>query len=201
MRVLVIYGSVREGRLGAPIAEWVVDRLQESELEVDYADLKEVALPFMDEPNHPILHQYIKPHTIAWSARVEAADAFVFISPEYNHSLAPALKNAIDFLHREWAGKLVAFVSYGGISGGTRATAALAATMVTVGLRQAQTALEIPLAMKRIADGVFLASEFDQQLMKRMIVELSGGPVGPPPGPLGPPPGSVGARFAPVPAS
>lgn len=173
VRVLIVYGSVREGRLGAPLAEWLVDQFRASELDVDYADLKEVALPFMDEPNHPVLRRYTKPHTIAWSERVDAAEAFVFISPEYNHSLSPALKNAIDFLQAEWDGKLVALASYGGISGGSRATAALAPTMTTVGLRQAKTSFEVPFAMKRIVDGAFLATEFDVQVIQRMITELT----------------------------
>src|SRR5207245_796553 len=76
--------------------------------------------PMMDEPNHPRLKQYEHEYTRKWSARVEAADAFVVVTPEYNHGMTAALKNAIDYLHLEWHYKTMGFVSYGGVSAGTR---------------------------------------------------------------------------------
>ncbi|MET0828740.1 MAG: NAD(P)H-dependent oxidoreductase, partial [Microbacterium sp.] len=102
-RLMIIVGSVRPGRVGLPIAEWVRDQaVEHGGFDVDFVDLLELGLPFMDEPNHPRLRQYTKPHTIAWSERVDAADAFLFVTPEYNYSSSPALKNAIDFLNQEW---------------------------------------------------------------------------------------------------
>lgn len=96
-KIMIIVGSVREGRTALPIAEWVRDvTLADGRFEVDFADLKEIALPMMDEPNHPTQQQYTKPHTIEWSKRVAAADAFLFVFPEYNNSYAPPIKNAID---------------------------------------------------------------------------------------------------------
>ena len=125
-RLMIIVGSVRPGRVGLPIAEWVRDRaVEHGGFDVDFVDLLELGLPFMDEPNHPRLRQYTKPHTIAWSERVNAADAFLFVTPEYNYSSSPALKNAIDFLNQEWWRKPVGFVSYGGVSSGTRGVVAL----------------------------------------------------------------------------
>ena len=82
-------------------------------------DLLELGLPFMDEPQHPSKRMYSKPHTLAWSERVDATDAFVFVTPEYNHSYAPAIKNAIDFLFHEWWRKPWISVAYGGESSGT----------------------------------------------------------------------------------
>ena len=84
--------------------EWFYEAAPENgSFEVDFFDLLEVNLPMMDEPNHPRLKQYEHQHTRDWSARVDAADAFVIVTPEYNHGINAALKNAIDFLHSEWA--------------------------------------------------------------------------------------------------
>ena len=124
--LMIIVGSVRPGRVGLPVAEWVRETASRHQhFEVDFVDLKELALPFMDEPQHPAKRQYTHDHTKAWSERVDAADAFILVSPEYNHSYGPALKNALDYLAQEWKHKPVGVVSYGGVSGGTRGVAAL----------------------------------------------------------------------------
>src|SRR4051812_11561569 len=117
--LMIVVGSVRPVRVGPVVAEWVRAEAQKAGgWEIDYVDLAELALPFMDEPNHPALRKYTKQHTLDWSARVDAADAVVFVSPEYNHSFSPALKNALDFLAQEWWRKPYGVVSYGGISAG-----------------------------------------------------------------------------------
>ncbi|MCW2957031.1 MAG: NADPH-dependent reductase [Thermoleophilia bacterium] len=156
-RIMVIIGSVRPGRVGLPIATWAAADLAATEgVEVDLVDLAELALPFMDEPNHPMLRNYTKPHTIAWSERVTAADAFVLVVPEYNHSFSPVVKNAIDFLHHEWRRKPVTFVSYGGVSAGTRGVVALKPPLVGVGLVPTVTNVEINFPTNHISDeGVF----------------------------------------------
>src|SRR4051812_24681437 len=103
LRLMIIVGSVRPGRVALPVAEWVRSAVAADErFEIDWVDLKELALPFMDEPSHPAKRQYTFEHTIAWSERVDAADAFVFVAPEYNHSYSPVLKNALDYLSQEW---------------------------------------------------------------------------------------------------
>lgn len=156
-RIMVIIGSVRPGRVGLPIGAWVVSELEATAgVEVDLADLAEVALPFMDEPNHPILRSYTKPHTIAWSERVAAADAFVIVVPEYNHSSSPVVKNALDFLHHEWKRKAVVTVSYGGVSAGTRGVVLLQPALVGVGLVPTIANPEINFPTNHINDeGVF----------------------------------------------
>ncbi len=119
--LMIVIASVRPGRVGLPVAQWFESRARaHGAFEIDIADLLEIDLPFMDEPSHPRLRRYTQEHTKRWSARVEAADAFAFVTPEYNHGTPPALKNAIDYLHWEWAYKPVGFVSYGGVSAGTR---------------------------------------------------------------------------------
>src|SRR4051794_3232872 len=106
----VVIASTRPGRIGPAFAHWFVDlAIKHGEFAIDLVDLAGLALPFMDEPNHPRLRQYTHRHTKAWSARVDRADAFVFVTPEYNYGYNAVLKNALDFLCHEWADKAVAF--------------------------------------------------------------------------------------------
>ncbi|MFB2596251.1 NADPH-dependent FMN reductase [Herbiconiux sp. P17] len=173
-RIMVVVGSVRPGRIGLPIAEWVRDTLSAHDgVEVDLVDLAEVALPLMDEPNHPRLQNYTHQHTLDWSERVDAADGFVFVTPEYNHSFSPALKNAIDFLHNEWFRKPVGFVSYGGISAGTRGVLALKPVLAAVGLVPASVAVEIPFAARQLDDeGQFQPIEAQERNLAAVADEL-----------------------------
>ncbi len=159
-RLMIIVGSTRPGRVGLPVAEWAREHLAQLEgVEIDFVDLAELALPFLDEPAHPAKRAYTKPHTIAWSERVDAAEAFVFVTPEYNHSYSPVLKNAVDFLFQEWSAKPVGFVSYGGLSGGTRAVAAYEPVLTTVGLVKVPANVEIAGVGGQVADGVFSGDE------------------------------------------
>ena len=172
-RLMIIVGSVRPGRIGLPIANWVKERAEApGGLEVDFVDLAELNLPFMDEPNHPSLHQYTKPHTIAWSERVAAADAFLFVTPEYNHSYSPALKNALDFLNREWWRKPVGFVSYGGVSGGTRGVVALTASTSVLGLVKIGANVELNFARAQVVDEVFLPNDKESAIIEKELGEL-----------------------------
>jgi NAD(P)H-dependent FMN reductase len=173
MRLMIIVGSVRPGRIGLPIARWVESIASDREgIDVDFVDLAELGLPFMDEPHHPRLAQYTQPHTIAWSERVQAADAVLLVTPEYNHSYSPALKNALDYLHREWWRKPVGFVSYGGVSAGTRGVVAL--TVVTSGLGMVRTgaAVEINFAGQHVQDGVFTPSQKEVAILGHVLDEL-----------------------------
>jgi NAD(P)H-dependent FMN reductase len=88
-------------------------------------------LPLLDEPVPPSMGQYSKDHTKRWAAKIASLDAFVFVSPEYNHSTSGALKNAIDFLYAEWNNKAAGFVSYGS-AGGTRAVEHLRLVMAEI---------------------------------------------------------------------
>ena len=170
---MIVVGSVRPGRAGLPIAEWVRTVAERTgEWRIDFVDLAELALPFMDEPQHPRLHDYSKPHTIAWSERVQSADAFVFVTPEYNYSYSPALKNAIDFLNSEWWMKPLGFVSYGGVSSGTRGVAALLPTVVALGLVRVGANVELPFGMRQIEGGVFQPGERESALLDKEFEEL-----------------------------
>ncbi|GAA3767605.1 NADPH-dependent FMN reductase [Microbacterium kribbense] len=174
-RLMIIVASVREGRIGLPIAQWVRGVAEaDPRFDIDWADLKEIALPLMDEPNHPRLRQYTHDHTKAWSARVDAADAFIFVQPEYNYSFAPALKNALDYLHAEWRRKPVGTVSYGGISGGTRGTTAIRPVELALGLSPTQANLELAWAAQHLNDdGEFEATESNGRTLHAMLDEIA----------------------------
>ena len=119
--IQVIVGSTRPSRSGRKVADWFLSQAQiPAESSVELVDLAEVNLPLLDEPMSAMMNQYSQDHTKEWAKIVTKADGFVFVTPEYNHSTSGALKNAIDYLYKEWTYKPVAFVGYGGL-GATRA--------------------------------------------------------------------------------
>ncbi len=98
----IIVASTRPGRKGPALAIWIFDVAKKhTEFSVELLDLAEINLPFLDEPNHPRLQKYTKEHTKKWSATIAAADAFIFVTPEYNYGYPASLKNALDFLFNE----------------------------------------------------------------------------------------------------
>ncbi|MCU1399671.1 MAG: NADPH-dependent reductase [Acidimicrobiales bacterium] len=132
VHVAVIVGSTREGRYADVVTNWFVDRAaQRTDITIDIVDVGTLDLPV----------HFTKTRSTAittYADRIDRADAFVVITPEYNHSYPASLKHAIDLLNAEWKRKPVGFVSYGGISGGLRAVEHLRAVFAelhTVGIR------------------------------------------------------------------
>ncbi len=118
IKIAIILGSTRPNRNGKAVTKWVYEIAQKrTDAEFELVDIKDFNLPLLDEPVPPIMGQYSKPHTKAWAAKIGSFDAYVFVTPEYNHGTSGALKNAIDFLFVEWNNKAAGFVSYGGASG------------------------------------------------------------------------------------
>lgn len=121
LRIGIIIGSTRPGRKAEAVAQWVHGiAAKRTDAEYELVDIREYGLPLLDEPNSPAMQQYTKEHSKLWSARIASFDGYVFVTPEYNHATSGALKNAIDFLYREWNNKSAGFVGYGG-TGGVRA--------------------------------------------------------------------------------
>jgi NAD(P)H-dependent FMN reductase len=173
LKLHVIIASTRPGRIGLPIGNWFLERAKaHGKFEVALVDLKEVNLPLLDEPKHPKLGQYEHAHTKAWSATVKAGDAFVFVTPEYNFSVAPALLNALDYLYTEWNYKPAAFVSYGGISGGLRAVQMAKQTLTTLNMMPIVEAVALPFGGKQIEGGVFVGTEANDKAASAMLDEL-----------------------------
>ena len=116
--IAIIIGSTRPGRRAESIAKWVhaiASRRSDATFElVDIADFK---LPLLDEPAPAMMGKYTQQHTKNWAAKVNLFDGFVFVTPEYNHGISASLKNAIDFLYKEWNDKAAGFVGYGIVDG------------------------------------------------------------------------------------
>jgi NAD(P)H-dependent FMN reductase len=145
-RIGIVLGSTRPGRRAADVGRWVYDiAARRDDAEFAIVDIAEFALPHLDEPLPPSLGSYAHDHTQEWSQVVDSYDGFVFVTPEYNHSTSGALKNAIDFLYREWNNKSAGFVSYGASANGTRAVEHLRLVMgeLQVADVRAQVALSL----------------------------------------------------------
>jgi NAD(P)H-dependent FMN reductase len=171
---MIVIASTRPGRGGWPVAQWFIHRAADHDgFELDVVDLCELELPLLDEPNHPRLRQYTQPHTRDWSERVAAADAFVFVTPEYNHGYPAALKNAIDYLHHEWRHKPVGFVSYGGVAAGTRSVEQLQQVVAALRMTPVIDQVNIPFYQQFIDDdGVVQPNEVMEQAADAMLGEL-----------------------------
>jgi len=174
-RLGVVIASVRDGRVGLPVAEWFIARArQHARFDVEVLDLKTIALPIFAERNHPRLHTYESEAQKAWGALIEGIDAFVFVMPEYNYSTAPALLNALDYLLAEWQYKAVGFVTYGGISGGLRAAQMLKQTLSALKMVPIVEAVNIPFVAQAVdrESGQFKATEPHEKSATVMLDEL-----------------------------
>jgi NAD(P)H-dependent FMN reductase len=173
--LMIIVGSTRPGRVGLPVARWVLEAATASGRfdRIDLADLAAIDLPFMDEPSHPRRRRYEHQHTRDWSARVDAADAFVLVTPEYNYGMPAPLKNAIDYLHHEWTYKPVGFVSYGGVSGGTRSVQ-MAKQVVTAFPMVPVPSVVVPFVHQHLDDdGVIKPNETMERAATVMFDEMA----------------------------
>ena len=118
IKTAIIVGSTRPGRKADAVAKWVLENAKKrTDAEFEIVDIKDFNLPLLDEPVPPSMGQYSKPYTRAWAQKIAGYDAFVFVTPEYNHAPSAALKNAIDYLYAEWNNKAAGFVSYGSANG------------------------------------------------------------------------------------
>jgi len=174
LKLHVVIASTRPGRVGPTIGKWFHEfARQQGGFEVELVDLATFNLPLFDEPSHPMLQQYEHQHTKDWSASVGAADAFVFVTPEYNFSPPPSLVNALDFLYKEWNYKPVGFVSYGGLSGGMRSVQVTKQIVTTLKMMPMVEAVNIPFFSQFINDtGEFVATELHEKSAVDLLKEL-----------------------------
>jgi NAD(P)H-dependent FMN reductase len=169
----IIIASTRPGRKGVILADWILEKARaHQEFDIEMIDLAVINLPFMDEPHHPRLQQYTHQHTRDWSLKIAGADAFIFVTPEYNHGYPATIKNAIDFLYNEWRHKPVGFVSYGGISGGTRSIQLLKPVLASLDMVPLTAAVNVPFFTKFIKDDVFSASDDQNRMADGLFIEL-----------------------------
>lgn len=171
----IIIASTRPTRVGGAIGEWITqEAINHGGFDVRVSDLREMNLPLMDEPHHPSQQNYTKDYTKAWSADVASSDAFIFVMPEYNHTFTAPIKNALDYLQKEWAYKPVGLVSYGGISGGLRAVTALKGSLTAMRLLPIAEGVVIQFVATHVSpEGVFTPTEQVERSVKPMLDELA----------------------------
>jgi len=175
LQLNVIIGSTRPGRVGPSIAKWFEGYAREhGAFEPVLVDLADFHLPVYDEPKHPRLQQYEHEHTKAWSASVAAADAYAFVTPEYNFFAPPALVNALDYVFVEWGHKPAGLVSYGGVSGGLRAAQSLKMLLTTLNIMPVPPSVPIPMFSSFLAeDKSFKPNELIIASARTMLDELA----------------------------
>jgi NAD(P)H-dependent FMN reductase len=156
---MVIWGSSRASRKSGSVVDWVKKHASaDSRFELDFVDLRELNLPFYDEPVSPFSMaragvDYTRPEGKTWAQRVGQAEGLIIITPEYNHGPTGVLKNALDWVGPEWKDKPVGFISYGGVSGGARAVEQLRSITIELGLVQVANPIHF----------VFFSQAFDEQ--------------------------------------
>ena len=175
LRLETIVASTRPGRAGLPIGRWFHEAAERhGTFETRFVDLCDVDLPFIDEPRHPRLRKYEHSHTKEWSEIVAWADAYVIVTPEYNFAPPPSLINALDSVYTEWNYKPAGFVSYGGVSGGTRAVQIAKQIVTALKMMPMVEAVHIPFFSEHMEDGKqFSGGDVQENAAKIMLDELA----------------------------
>jgi NAD(P)H-dependent FMN reductase len=168
-----VIASTRPGRTGPVVAQWFHEFAKtHGKFDAELVDLASFDLPLYDEPQHPMRRQYEHEHTRKWTASVSAADAFVFVLPEYNFTAPPSFSNALDYAFWEWQYKPIGFVGYGGISGAQRAVQSARLQASTLKMMPIPEGVVLPNVYQQIKDGKFIANEFNEQGATATLNEL-----------------------------
>lgn len=173
LKLGIVVGSTRPGRLGSQVAEWVHKQaVGQGHAEWVLLDLVDFALPLLDEPIPAMASPGTQPHTKRWAAAVADLDGFVFVTPEYNHGVPAALKNAIDFLFHEWNDKAVGFVGYG-VDGAVRAVEHLRGVMSQVRAATVGSQVALGLAGDFVRNSEFTPLPAQNDNLARMLDDLT----------------------------
>lgn len=172
IKVAIILGSTRPGRNGEAVGQWIHEIAKKrSDADFEFVDIKDFNLPLLDEPIPPSMGQYTKEHTKTWSAKIDSFDAYVFVTAEYNHGIPGALKNAIDFLFREWNNKVAGFVSYGS-AGGVRAVEQLRLVMAELKVATVRSQVQLSLFTDFENFTKFKPAPFQEKAVNTMVDEV-----------------------------
>ena len=172
IKLAVIIGSTRPGRNGEAVAKWAYDLAKKrSDAEFELVDIKDFNLPLLDEPISPTMGQYSKEHTKIWSEKIASFDAYIFVTPEYNHGICGALKNAIDFLYKEWNNKVAGFIGYGN-AGGARAVEHLRLVMAELQVADVRGQVALSLMTDFENFRVFKPAPYHEKTLNTMIDQV-----------------------------
>ena len=172
LKIAIIIGSTRPGRVGEDVAKWVNQLAQQrTDAKFELVDIIDFNLPILDEPVPAAKGQYEMQHTKAWAAKIDTFDAYVFVTPEYNHATCGALKNAIDFLYKEWNNKAAGFVSYGS-AGGTRAVENLRLIMAELQVADVRNQVSLSLSADIETYRVYKPQAHHEKSVNEMLNQL-----------------------------
>lgn len=169
MKIAVILGSIRKIRRGERVVKWLMSELVKiQDVEFELLDLRDYPLPFYSEDNSPdsLVNGYTNEVATKWAAKIGEADGFIIITPEYNHGPAAVLKNALDWVYKEWNNKPVTFISYAtGAAGGTRAVEQLRTNVIDLQMAPISKAMHISSVLSTIDEnGILLKGVYGKQL-------------------------------------
>lgn len=174
LKVGIILGSTRPNRNGEAVAKWVEQHVKDrTDASFELVDIKDFNLPLLDEPIPPSQGKYSQPHTKRWAEKVASFDAFIFVTPEYNHATSGALKNALDFLYAEWNNKAAGFVSYGS-AGGSRAVEHLRLIMAELQIADVRAQVMFNLSTDFENYSVFKPAAGKEKSVTAMLDQLVG---------------------------
>lgn len=174
MNIFIIVGSIREGRTAIKVAEWLskeINQLDFHTLNTRIVDLKEWNLPLFAGAHPPASGIYDQPRQQEWADHIAQADAFIFISPEYNHGYSAVLKNAIDYLGKEWKSKPFGIVSYGG-NNGTSSVEQLKQVCTALDMIDSNAVIQLRDIFNRNKTEHFEGNEFDNKAVASVIKKL-----------------------------
>lgn len=175
LKLHTIICSTRPGRIGPSVARWFhAFSRKHGKFDAELVDIADFNLPVYDEPMHPRLRKYEHAHTKAWSASVAAADAYVFVTPEYNYGPPPPFVNALNYVYLEWNYKPCAFVSYGGVSGGLRSAQQEKLLVTTLKMMPMMEGVAVPMVAQLLDDSKnFKSNELIDLSATQMLDELA----------------------------
>ena len=172
LRIGIVLGSTRPGRRGDQIAAWLLAAARgHGGADYELVDLLHHDLGNLDEGGNPSHQQYEHAHTRAWGELVDGFDGYVFLVPEYNHSFPGALKNALDYVYREWNDKAAGIVSYGGRAAGVRAAEALRLVLAELQVATVRAQPAVPV-IPAFASGAFVPGDGLEASVSEMLDQL-----------------------------
>jgi NAD(P)H-dependent FMN reductase len=170
--IAIIIGSTRPGRKGVAVAHWVKEHaVLRTDATFELVDVADFNLPLLNEANTPSMHKYEHEHTKRWANKIDGFDGFIFVTPEYNHGVPAALKNALDYLYAEWNNKAAGFVSYGSM-GGIRAIEQLRQVMAELQVADVRSSVNFMLHEDFVDYSVFKPSEGHEEDLEAMLDQL-----------------------------
>lgn len=173
MHLQIIIGSIRQGRVAKPVADWAFTYAkQRDDMTVELVDLKNWPLPIFNLPKTPASGEYEDELQQRWAKGVERADAYLFVCPEYNHGYSAVLKNALDYVYAEWGHKPASVISYGGVMG-ARAVEQLRLAMVALQIAPVHNAVNIAGVQKKIENGAFTGDPRDEAQLQNALDDLA----------------------------